>query len=72
MNAFKAWANVVLFGGLGVAVMLGHKLPRNPDCWGRCYVDTMAELQDRIGNGPLALILFGCAIFGYVWFTLRS
>lgn len=72
MSAFKAWANVVLFGGLGVSVVSGVELRRDPDCIGRCYIDSMAHLQESIGDGNLALILFVCAAFGFLWYTVRG
>lgn len=71
MSEFLAWANAILFGGLGAAVLAGWQIPRDPDCFGRCPLDTMSQMQDRIGDGPLALILFGCGFFGYFWYMLR-
>ena len=72
MNAFKAWANVVLFGGLGIAVLMDVRIPKDPQCIGRCYLDTMAHLQEDIGNGNLALILFASGLFGFFWYTSRD
>ena len=71
MSAFKAWGNVILFGGLGALVLAGYKLPTDPTCQIRCYINSMAHLQAEIGDEPLAMILFFCGAFGYVWYTIR-
>ena len=73
MNEFRAWMSVMIFGGLGMAVLIGVRLPRDPGCEQprRCYLDTMAEMQEHLGDATTALILFGCAVFSWFWFKLR-
>ena len=74
MSAFKAWACVALFGGLGTAVLLGVDLPRDPDCElpQRCTIDTMAQIQEMFGSLPLAGLLYFSAAFSYVWWMYRD
>ncbi len=73
MREFRTWFSVVLFGGLGMAVLIGIQLPHDPSCGPpqRCHLDTMAQMQDRLGDVPTAMILFLCAIFSFFWFKLR-
>lgn len=68
MSRFLAWGNLLLFGGLGVAVLMGWTIPEDPDCIGRFHVDTMAWLQEEIGSGKLAVLLFVSGFAGYVWY----
>ena len=72
MNNFKAYACVVLFGGLGVLVALGGSTAKDPDCYGRCFSDTLAHLIEDIGHLPAALILFFCAVFSFVYWKARA
>ena len=73
MKEFKIWFSVVLFTSLGTAVLLGWRLPKDPSCGPprRCHLDTMAQMQDRIGDLPMAMVLFACAIFSFLWYNLR-
>jgi len=72
MAKFLAWANLILFGGMGVAVLVGVQIPEDPECYGRCMTDTMAKLQEDIGSGPLSTLLFASGLVGYVWYAARS
>lgn len=71
MSEFKAWANIFLFGGLGLFVLSGHSLPYDASCQVRCFTNSMVRLQESIGDVQLAGILFFCGVFGFVWYTLR-
>ena len=73
MKEFKTWASVVLFSSLGMAVLIGIRLPSDPSCGPprRCHLDTMAQMQERIGDVPTAMILFSCALFSFFWYKLR-
>ncbi len=72
MCAFKAWANVALFGSLGMIAALGYKFPKQPFCEVRCYINTFSHIQDDMGSLTLAAILFFCAFFGFLWFSVRT
>ncbi len=72
MSAFKAWANVALFGNLGMIVALGYRFPKQPFCQQYCYVDTLSHFQDSVGSLTLASILFFAGFMGFVWFSVRT
>ena len=63
-----AWLNLLIFCGLGVAVLAGVQIPEDPDCYGRCMLDTMAGIQKDFGSGKLAVMLFASGFGGYVWY----
>ncbi len=73
MNAFRAWISVTLFGGLGVAALLGYRMPDETDCSRprRCRLNALSDMQDHLGDINTALILFLCALFSWFWFKLR-
>ena len=72
MAQVLAWLNLLLFGGLGLAVSFGVEFAEKRDCVGRCRGNVVADLQDKVGNGPLAVILFFCAIYGFVWYMQKA
>lgn len=72
MEKFKAIVCLLMFGGMGVAVVLGYHMPEDPDCIGKCFTDTVASLQDRIGDGPTAIIAFATGIYSYVYWMKRA
>ncbi|MEM1389292.1 MAG: hypothetical protein AAF748_13185 [Pseudomonadota bacterium] len=72
MNMVKAYLSVALFGGFGVYVAAGGLVSKDPDCWGRCFSDTLAQLIDRIGPLPASGILFFCAIFSFFYWKARA
>ncbi len=71
MNAFRAWVSVVLFTSLGVISLIGYEIPREDPGSIRRRLDSLADLQDAIGDINMALIMFGLAVFSWFWFKLR-
>jgi hypothetical protein len=72
MNALRAWGIVMLFGGLGIAVLMDVRIPKDPDCIGRCRLDSLARMQREFGSAELGgfMILMGLA--GFVWYSKRD
>lgn len=72
MAAFKAWISILVAGGLGLAFLNGYQLPLDPDCIGRCRMDSLARMQRDIGSVPLGILMIILGLFGFIWYSTRS
>ena len=72
MSAFKAWGSLLGCGSIGTAALMGYDLPRDPRCSGRCTMESLARMQDQLGDGTMALLMFTLGILGFMFYALRS